>query len=90
MLSNKIFNTQDLVLKVNTKSFDPEKLPISDWQRFLDVLCGNHDYQKEAIKTAILYLASGKYKSIEDLVRENYRSNDELKRRYSTEKEYLM
>lgn len=89
MLSNKIFNTQDLVLKVNTKKFDPEKLPISDWQRFLDVLCGNRDYQKEAIITAILYLASEKYKSIEDLVRENYRSNDELKRRYSTEKEYL-
>ena len=89
MVANKIFNTQDLVLKVNTKSYDPEKLPISDWQRFLDVLCGNRDYQIEAIKTAIIYLSSEKYKSIEDLVRENYRTNEELKRRYSTEKEYL-
>lgn len=88
MTSNKIFNTQDLVLKVNTRSFDPEKLPMSDWQRFLDVLCGNREYQKEAIKTAIIYLASGRYKSIEDLVSENYRANDELKKRYSTEKEY--
>ena len=89
MPADRIFNTQDLVLKINTKSFDPEKLPISDWQRFLDVLCGNRDYQKEAIKTAIIYLASGRYKNIEDLVRENYRANDELKKRYSTEKEYL-
>jgi len=89
MTSNKIFNTQDLVLKVNTRSYDPEKLPIKDWQRFLDVLCGNRDYQKEAIKTAIIYLASGRYKNIEDLVTENYRANDELKKRYSTEKEYL-
>jgi len=89
MTANKIFNTQDLVLKVNTKSFDPEKLPISDWQRFLDVLCGNREYQKEAIKTAIIYLASGRYKSIDELVTENYRTNDELKKRYSTEKEYL-
>ena len=89
MPANRIFNTQDLVLKVNIKSFDPEKLPISDWQRFLDVLCGNREYQKEAIKTAIIYLASGRYKSIEDLVNENYRVNDELKKRYSTEKEYL-
>ena len=89
MPANRIFNTQDLVLQVNTKSFDPEKLPISDWQRFLDVLCGNREYQKEAIKTAIIYLASGRYNNIEDLVRENYRLNDELKKRYSTEKEYL-
>lgn len=89
MTSNKIFNTQDLVLKVNTKVYDPEKLPIADWQRFLDVLCGNRDYQKEAIRTAIMYLASGRYKNIEDLVSENYRANDELKKRYSTEKEYL-
>ena len=73
MPANRIFNTQDLVLQVNTKSFDPEKLPISDWQRFLDVLCGNREYQKEAIKTAIIYLASGRYNNIEDLVRENYR-----------------
>lgn len=89
MSSNKIFNTQDLVLKVNTKVYDPEKLPIGDWQRFLDVLCGNRDYQKEAIRTAIIYLASGRYKNIEDLVSENYRINDELKKRYTTEKEYL-
>lgn len=89
MPSNKIFNTQDLVLKANTRSFDPEKLPISDWQKFLDVLCGNRDYQKEAIRTAIIYLASGKYKDIEELVTENYRVNDELKKRYNTEKDYL-
>jgi len=89
MSSSKIFNTQDLVLKVNTRSYDPEKLPIADWERFLDVLCGNREYQKEAIRTAIFYLASGRYKSIEDLVSENYKSNDELKKRYSTEKEYL-
>lgn len=89
MSSNKVFNTQDLVLKVNNRSYDPEKLPIADWQRFLDVLCGNREYQKEAIKTAIFYLASGRYKNIEDLVGENYKTNDELKKRYSTEKEYL-
>lgn len=89
MSLNKIFDTQNLVLKVNTRSYDPEKLPIADWQRFLDVLCGNREYQKEAIKTAIFYLASGRYNGIEDLVSENYKLNDELKKRYSTEKEYL-
>jgi type III restriction enzyme len=89
MAASKIFNTKDLILNVNTKSYDPEKLPFSEWQGFLDVLCENREYQKQAIKTAILYLASGRYKSIEDLVTENYKQNDQLKLRYNTEKDYL-
>lgn len=89
MPANRIFNTKDLILKVNVKSYDPEKLPISDWQRFIDVLCENREYQKDAIKTAIIFLASERYKTTEDLVSENYRVNDELRKRYSTEREYL-
>jgi type III restriction enzyme len=89
MTGKKIFNTQDLVLKVNTKSFDPIKYPLDEWERFLDVLCTNREYQKEAIKTAIHYLISTKYNSIEDIVKENYAQNDQLQQRYKTEKEYL-
>jgi len=88
MIGKKIFNTQDLVLKVNTKSYDPTKYSIDDWERFLDILCSNREYQKEAIKTAIHYLISTKYDSIETLVKENYTQNDQLQQRYKTEKEY--
>lgn len=89
MAGKKIFNTQDLVLKVNDKNFDPIKFPLDDWERFLDILCGNRHYQKEAIKTAIHYLISTKYQTIDDLVKENYKLNDQLKLRYKTEQEYL-
>lgn len=89
MIGKKIFNTQDLVLSVNTKNYDVIKYPLDDWNRFLDVLCNTREYQKEAIRTAIIYLISTKYSSIEDLVKENYKSNDSLQQRYNTEKEYL-
>lgn len=89
MAGKKIFNTQDLVLKVNTKNYDVLKYPLEECDQFLDVLCSTRDYQKEAIKTAIIYLVSSKYDSIEQLVAENYSVNDSLQQRYSTQKEYL-
>lgn len=89
MAINKIFNTQDLVLKVNTKSYDPQKLPIAEWSMYLDILCGNREYQKEAIKTAIHYLAGNNYNTINDLVKANYYKNENLQLKYNTEKEYL-
>ncbi len=89
MAGKKIFNTQDLVLKVNSKSFDPIKYPIDEWERYLDILCSNREYQKESIKTAIHFLISTKYNSIEDLVRENYKINEHLQDRYRTTGDYL-
>ena len=59
MAGKKIFNTQDLVLKVNDKNFDPIKFPLDEWERFLDVLCQNREYQKEAIKTAVMLAKPG-------------------------------
>ena len=67
----KIYKTQDLVLRVK-QNYDPKKLNLKKWVDFLDVLCGDREYQREAIKDAIIFLASGEYKSIEDLVVDNF------------------
>ncbi|MDS1030540.1 DEAD/DEAH box helicase family protein [Bacillota bacterium LX-D] len=85
----KTYKTKDLILNVN-KIYDPTKLDLSNWDRFLDVLCSDRQYQKEAIQTAIIYLASGNYNSIEDLVKENWNDNRraELKNRYKDIEEY--
>ena len=49
-MENKIvFNQKDLILKVN-KNYDKSKLNLDKWEAFLDVLCGDRDYQKEAIR----------------------------------------
>lgn len=87
MISSKIYNTQDLVLQVR-KSFDPAKLKLHEWERFINLLCGDRFYQKEAIRAAIIYLAAGHYKSIEDLIIENTRLNPNLLTRYHTPDDY--
>ena len=83
----KIFKQKDLVLKVN-KSYDLTKLDLDLWDLFLDKLCGDREYQKEAIKIAIIYLASGRYAKIEDLIKEIYPNNLELQAKYSSLSDY--
>lgn len=73
----------NMVLKVNN-SYDPHKLNIEKWDNFLDILCGDRSYQKEAIKTAIIYLASGQYETINTLAKENYKNNEDLRERFKT------
>lgn len=87
MADIKIYKTQDLVLQVK-KSYDPANLNLKKWVSFIEALCGPREFQKEAIETAIIYLASGQYKSIEDLVTENWNNNIELRERYNDLREY--
>lgn len=81
-------NASDLVLKVR-KSYDPSKLNLEEWESFLDTLCGNREYQKEAIRTAIIYLASSEYKNIDELAKENYINNNDLKELYKNQEDLI-
>lgn len=87
----KTYKTKDLVLQVS-KSYNPLTLKLDEWDRFLDILCNNREYQKEAIQQAIIYMASGRYKSIEDLITENWKNSDssELRTRYKDAREYIV
>ena len=86
----KRYKTSDLVLKVD-KNYDPTKLPLQHWDRYIDILVSNRQYQKEAIINTVIFLASGLYKNTRDLVEKNWNdnSNVELKKRYSDLDEYL-
>lgn len=88
MIEIKTYNTKDLVLEVS-KSYDPAKVDFSKWDRFLEILCGDRQYQREAIENVVIYLASDRYKSIEELVRENWNKNPELHTRYRDVNEYF-
>jgi type III restriction enzyme len=85
----KKFNERELILSVDTKNYDPVKYPLADWQHYLDILCSNREYQKEAIMTVIHYIVSTKYNTIEDLIQESYYHNDQLPLRYITLDEYF-
>lgn len=82
------FNQKDLILKVN-KNYDKSKLNLEKWERYLDTLCGDREYQKESIRNSVIYFASGLYDSIEDLIDENYKNSSELKKKYSTKNDYI-
>ena len=83
----KVFKQKDLVLEVN-QSYDPTKLDLDSWDIFLDKLCGDRGYQKEAIKNTVIFLASDRYTKTEDLIKENYQSNTELQIKYTSLEDY--
>jgi len=85
----KIYKTADLILQVS-KNYNPATLTLAMWDRYLNILCSDRQYQKEAIHKAIIFLASGLYNHIDDLVRENYTNPKmvELKNRYQTVEDY--
>jgi type III restriction enzyme len=83
----KTYKQKDLVLKVN-QNYDPTKLGLDAWDSFLDALCVDREYQKEAIKQAVIFLASGRYVTTQDLVDENYHKNPELQEKYPKLSDY--
>ena len=85
----KQYKTADLVLQVS-KNYNPAALNLAAWDRYLDILCSDRQYQKEAIHKAIIFLASGIYGNIEALVNENWLNPKmvELKTRYQTVADY--
>ncbi len=84
----KTFKQSELVLKVG-RDYDAAELDLGAWEPFLDRLCNDRTYQKEAIRTAVIYLASGQYASLRDLAFENYGQNPVLKDKYPSWEQFL-
>ena len=64
-------------------------LELKEWEPFLEALCGDREYQKEAIRAGILFLASGNYQNTESLVAENFAGNREIQKKYESLDHYL-
>lgn len=88
MQETKTFKQSDLVLKVSSV-YDTNELDYVAWQPFVDKLCGDRIYQKEAIKNAIIYLASNNYSSLKELAEYNYAQNACLRDKYLSMDNFL-
>ena len=77
------FNNQDLVLSVS-KNIDPTRFDINLYEPFIDALCKNREYQKEAIRVTLRYFLGGRYDNLRQLAEENFHSNDKIRERYGT------
>ena len=80
---SQTFRNEDLVLKVST-NIDPAIWDESKYEAFIDELCGLREYQKEAIRTVLRYLAGGQYPSLRELAKGNFEVNMELQQRYGS------
>jgi len=87
MLEHQRVLNQDLVLHVS-KSVDPSAFDINKYEGFLDALCGEREYQKEAIRNTLLYLLGGNYHNLSQLAEENYHANVNLQTLYGSFEQY--
>lgn len=83
----KVYRQQDMILKVNQR-YNPLELDYESWEPYIQRLCGDREYQKEAIRAAVLYLAAGNYQNLRALARENYGENPELQDKYGSVEEF--
>ena len=70
----RTFRNEDLILKVTT-NIDPSVWDESEYEAFLDELCGSREYQKESIRTTLRFLLGGKYANLRALAKENFEHN---------------
>ena len=81
MLERQTFQNKDLVLKVSN-SYDPKRFDPNKYEAFLDALCIDREYQKEAIREVLRYFLGGQYSNLLGLAEENYRNNPKLQEKY--------
>src|SRR5687767_1315497 len=79
------FRNEDLMLHVSP-AVDPAKWDETRYEEFLDALCHDRSYQKDAIRTALRYLIGGRYSDLRALARENFENDpkDMLEKRYGS------
>jgi type III restriction enzyme len=77
------FKNEDLVLKISP-NIDPSIWDEAKYEPFIDELCENREYQKDAIRTVMRYLVGGRYKNLHELAKENFEKNPEIEKRYGS------
>lgn len=77
------FRNEELILKVNP-NVDRARWNESRYEAYLDELCSDREYQKEAIQTVLRYFCGGEYADLSALAKQNYEINPVLKERYGS------
>lgn len=88
MLERQTFQNKDLVLNVSP-NYDPKRFDPNKYEPFLDALCSDREYQKEAIREVVRYFLGGEYRRLKDLAEENYHSNPKLQEKYSSGGDFI-
>jgi len=84
--NKETISPNDLVLKLSEKA---NNFDISEYEDFIGELCGEREYQIEAVRKVIRFFLSGEYKNIAELVRENFKTNEAMQEFFRNEEELL-
>lgn len=85
-MSIRILNS-DLVLKF---SDDAVNDILSKYDTYLEALYNDdYSFHRDAVKAAVGFLLSDKYKTMEDLAKENYLKNPKIRDRFATKEDYI-
>ena len=77
------FRNEDLILKVSP-AVDRAKWDEGRYEGFIDELCGDREYQKDALRAALRYMLGGEYADLRALAKANYDDNPMLEARYGS------
>lgn len=88
MLDRQTFQNKDLVLKVSP-NYDPKMFDPNKYEAFLDALCTDREYQKEAIREVMRYFLGREYINLKELAEENFHENPKLQEKYSSFEEFF-
>jgi type III restriction enzyme len=77
------FSADQLLLRVSD-TYDPDVFDLAAYGEFIDAVCGNRDYQREAVQTVLRLFCGGRYTDTEQLARESFDTSLDLQRLYPT------
>lgn len=76
------FQNEDLLLRLR-RSVDPAKFDIGKYEAFLDALCSEREYQREAIRTVCNFLFGEAYRDTRELGEESWTNSEVLREKYA-------
>ena len=89
MTQKTLFNREERPQELVLKHFRDVKINWERYQDFLDNLCGDREYQKEAIKAAVNLYLSKQYKNIQELAEENFDNNQHIQELHSGKQSFI-
>ncbi len=81
---NKII-LSELTLDIDPKKYDIGKFDFSEIEDYVQALSSGRKYQFDAIRQIMVYLWGGRYESIEDLARQNFKKKEAIRQRFASE-----
>lgn len=85
---NKI-SLSELTLDIDHRKYDIGQFDFSEIEEYVREISNGRQYQFDAIRQIMVYLWGGRYESIEDLARQNFKKKEAIRQRFSSEKKLL-